>query len=331
MVAVGTLFSSFWILSVNSWMQTPAGYAIHDGRFFPTDWMKIIFNPSFPYRLAHNVSAFYVTTGFVVLGVAAYLIRRGEHVADGRRMLKMALGFLSIFVPAQIVLGDLHGLNTREYQPAKLAAIEGRWETGRRVPLTVFAIPDQAGERNRFALEVPLAGSLILTHSIDGEIKGLKAFPADQRPPVWPVFFAFRIMVGIGLTMLGLVALGWLLLVRGRLFANWYLRACEFSAPLGFVAVLAGWTTTEVGRQPWTIYGLMRTAHSVSPSLTGSDVLLSLLAYMAVYLIMFPAGILVMAGMVKTGPTSVSMPENPVQGLQHEAPFSVAVNESEGD
>ncbi len=329
MVAVGTLFSSFWILSVNSWMQTPAGYAIRDGRFFPVDWMKIIFNPSFPYRLAHNVSAFYVTTGFVVLGVAAYLIRRGDHEADGRRMLRMALGFLTIFVPAQIGLGDMHGLNTREYQPAKLAAIEGRWETGSRVPLTVFAVPDQAGERNRYAVEVPLAGSLILTHSIDGEIRGLKSFPVDQRPPVWPVFFAFRIMVGIGLLMLGVIVLGWYLRFRRRLYARWYLRACELVAPLGFVAVLAGWTTTEVGRQPWTVYGLMRTAHSVSPSLTGPDVLWSLLAYMAVYLIMFPAGIVVMAGIVRTGPVAAELPDKPVEGFQHEAPFSIATDQPE--
>jgi cytochrome d ubiquinol oxidase subunit I len=327
MVAIGTLFSSFWILSVNSWMQTPAGFAIHNGRFFPVDWMRIIFNPSFPYRLAHNVSAFYVTTGFVVLGVAAYLIRRGEHVGDGRRMMRMALGFLSVFVPAQIALGDMHGLNTREYQPAKLAAIEGRWETGTRVPLTVFAWPDQTAEKNRYALEVPLAGSLILTHSLDGEIKGLKAFPADQRPPVWPVFFAFRIMVGVGMVMLGVVLLAWILRARRRLYdTTWFLRTCEWTAPLGFVAVIAGWTTTEVGRQPWTVYGLMRTAHSVSPSLTGPDVLWSLLAYMGVYLLMFPAGIAVMAGLVRTGPVSEEVADKPVDGLQHEAPFSVALD-----
>ena len=327
MVAVGTLFSSFWILSVNSWMQTPAGYVIRNGRFFPVDWMRIIFNPSFPYRLAHNVSAFYVTTAFVVLGVAAYVIRRGEHVADGRRMMRMALGFLTVFVPAQIVLGDMHGLNTREHQPAKLAAIEGRWETGTRVPLTIFAWPDQSAERNRYALEIPAMGSLILTHSLDGEIKGLKSFPADQRPPVWPVFFAFRIMVGVGMVMLCVVLIAWFLRARRRLYDTaWFLRICEWTAPLGFVAVIAGWTTTEVGRQPWTVYGLMRTAHSVSPSLTGPDVLWSLLAYMGVYLLMFPAGIAVMAGIVRRGPVAEELPETPVEGLQHEAPFSVALD-----
>jgi cytochrome d ubiquinol oxidase subunit I len=321
MVAVGTLMSSFWILSVNSWMQTPAGYVIHDGRFFPADWLAIIFNPSFPYRLAHNVSAFYVTTAFVVLGVSAYLLRQPAHAADGRRIFKMALGFLTIFVPLQIALGDAHGLNTEKYQPAKLAAIEGRWETAAPAPLTLVGFPDQAGERTRYAVDIPVLGSLILTHSMTGPIRGLKTFPPDQRPPVAIVFWAFRIMVGIGLYMLGLVLLGWLLRWRGRLFASdWYLRVCMLSAPLGFCAVLAGWTTTEVGRQPWTVYGLLRTAHSVSPSLTGHDVLLSFLAYAAVYLIMFPAGIAVMARMVRQGPTESAMGKRPVEGLQPAAP-----------
>jgi len=325
MVAIGTLFSSFWILSVNSWMQTPAGYEIKDGRFFPTDWLAIVFNPSFPYRLAHNVSAFYVTTGFVVLGVGAYLIRRDAAAEEGRRMFRMALGFLTLFVPLQIALGDMHGLNTREYQPAKVAAIEGRWDTVSPTPLTLFAIPNQEAARNDYAIEIPYLGSLILTHSLNGEIKGLKEWPADQRPPVLPVFFAFRIMVGIGFIMLGVVALGWLLRFRGRLFESaWYLHLCQWVAPLGFVAVLAGWTTTEVGRQPWTIYGLMRTAQSVTPSLTGADVLVSLIAYMAVYLVMFPAGIFVMARIVRRGP-SAPEPERPVEGLQHETPLSTTV------
>ncbi len=323
MVAVGTLFSSFWILSVNSWMQTPAGFEVHDGRFFPTDWLAIVFNPSFPYRLAHNVSAFYVTTGFVVLGVGAYLVRRGAFAADGQRMVRMALGFLTVFVPLQILLGDMHGLNTREHQPAKLAAIEGRWDSAAPSPLTLFAIPDEAGERNRYAVELPYFGSLILTHSLEGEIKGLKEWPADQRPPVWPVFFAFRIMVGIGFAMLGTIALSWWLRWHGQLFKTaWFLRLCQWVAPLGFVAVLAGWTTTEVGRQPWTVYGLMRTAHSVSPSLTGADVVGSLLAYMAVYLVMFPAGIAVMARIVRQGPRDEAMAEKPIEGLQPRAPIA---------
>lgn len=324
MVAIGTLFSSFWILSVNSWMQTPAGFEIEDdGRFFPISWLEIVFNPSFPYRLAHNVSAFYVTTGFVVLGVGAYLFRRGGFAEEARRMVLMALRFLALFVPLQIALGDLHGLNTRDYQPAKLAAIEARWETTAPVPFTLFAIPDQQGERNLYAIDIPYLGSLILTHSLNGGIKGLKQWPPDERPPVWPVFFAFRVMVGIGLVMLVVVSLGWLLRIRGQLFETaWFLRLCQWTAPLGFVAVLAGWITTEVGRQPWTVYGLMRTAESVSPSLTGFDVLLSLLAYVAIYLLMFPAGLAVMARLVRRGPTEDVETRIPVEGLRPQAPFS---------
>jgi cytochrome d ubiquinol oxidase subunit I len=321
MVAVGTLFSSFWILSVNSWMQTPAGFTMKDGRFFPADWLKIVFNPSFPYRLAHNVSAFYVTTGFVVLAVSAWLVQRPAFATDGRRTFKMALGFLTVFVPLQIALGDMHGLNTAHYQPAKLAAIEGRWETASPAPLTLVGIPEQKAERTAYAVDIPVLGSLILTHSTTGAIRGLKTFPADERPPVAPVFFAFRIMVGLGFLMLGVVLLAWILLWRRRLFeSRWFLLLCQWMGASGFVAVLAGWTTTEVGRQPWTVYGLMRTADSVSPSLTGPDVLWSFLAYAAVYLLMFPAGIAVMARMVRQGPSEEAMGHKPVEGLQPSAP-----------
>src|SRR5579863_1408433 len=274
LVAVGTLFSSFWILATNSWMQTPAGYELIDGRFFPRDWWEIIFSPSFPYRLAHTVSAFYVTTAFVVLGVGAYTVRRGKSLAEGRMMLRLALWFLAIFVPMQIVLGDLHGLNTLEHQPAKLAAMEGLWEGGRGVPASLIGWPDAAAERNLGEIAIPRLGSLYLTHSWDGEVKGLKDFPADQRPPVAIVYFAFRIMVGIAMLMLAVVATGLWLMAKRRLDgAGWYLNLCQFAAGLGFVAVIAGWTTTEVGRQPWTIFGLLRTADSASPSLTGGDVL----------------------------------------------------------
>jgi len=303
MVAFGTLFSSFWILATNSWMQTPAGYEIVDGRFFPKDWLAIIFNPSFPVRLGHTVVAFYVTTGFVVAGVAAFYLRRGRFVEESRTMLSMALWLLSVLVPLQIALGDAHGLNTLDHQPAKLAAIEARWDTGQRVPLTLFAIPDERTQSNRFAIDVPDLGSLILTHDPNGTVRGLKDWPPDERPPVTIPFFAFRIMVGIGLLMLALVVASWWLRLRGRLYvARWFLRGCEFASPLGFLAVLAGWTTTEVGRQPWTVYGLLRTADSVSPSLTGSDVLISLIGYGVVYLVMFPVGVTMMARIVGRGP-----------------------------
>jgi len=316
MVASGTLMSSFWILSANSWMQTPAGYKVVDGRFLPVDWLAIIFNPSFPYRLAHNVVAFYITTGFVVLGVGAYLVRSGKSSSEGKVMVRMALNLLVVLVPLQFVLGDLHGLNTRAYQPAKLAAIEGVYDTAKPDPLVLFGLPDDSAGRLRDAIEIPHLGSLILTHTWSGEVKGLNEWPRDARPPVWPVFLGFRIMVAIGVVMLAAVVVGWALRLRQKLFeTGWFMRALQWIAPLGFAAVLAGWTTTEVGRQPWTVYGLLRTADSTSPSLTGGDVLGSLLLYVAVYLLMYPAGIAFMLGIVRGGVGGGAEPAGPVAGL----------------
>ena len=327
MVAGGTLLSTFWIIATNSWMQTPAGYEMIDGRFFPTDWLQVIFNPSFPYRLAHTIVAFYVTTGFVVVGIGAWLVRQGRFVSEGRIMVSMTLWLLTALVPLQIALGDAHGLNTLEYQPAKLAAIEARWETGRGVPLTLFAWPDAKRETNNYAVEIPYLGSLILAHDINGEIKGLKDWPADQRPPVAIPFFAFRIMVGVGLAMLGLAALSLLLRLRGALFDHdWFLRLCQIAAPFGFIAVIAGWTTTEVGRQPWSVYGLLRTADSVSPSLTGLDVLISLGAYMIVYLIIFPAGAIIMARIVRKGPGDQAETYARIEGGRPDHPIQVRID-----
>jgi cytochrome d ubiquinol oxidase subunit I len=327
MVAFGTLLSSFWILATNSWMQTPQGYKIIDGRFEPVDWVAIIFSPSFPYRLLHNVTAFYITTAFVVMGVGAWLLRRGRAAEDARMMIRMALALLILLVPLQIFLGDQHGLNTLEYQPAKVAAMEGRYDTVQPMPLTVFGIPDDSAATMHDAIEIPYLGSLILTHSWSGTIKGLKEWPADQRPPVGPPFFAFRVMVGIGVLMLLVVIVGQVLQLRGRLWESvWFLRLCQLMAPLGFVAVIAGWITTEVGRQPWTIYGVLRTADSVSPSLTGTNVAWSLAFYVVVYLIMFPTGIAFMAGLVRRGPQQAEL-EPPVDqiasGRPHE-PFDSA-------
>ncbi len=283
-------------------MQTPAGYELVDGRFYPRDCSpSSSIHPS-PTASAHG-RRLLRHHRLRVAGVAAWFIRRGRFVAEGSRMLSMTLWLLTVLVPLQILLGDEHGLNTLEHQPAKLAAIEAHWETGRRVPLVLFALPDDRNETNRYAIEAPLLGSLVLTHDLNGEIRGLKDWPRDQRPPVAIPFFAFRIMVGIGLLMLGVVVASWWLRWKGRLYdSKWFLRACEWMAPLGFVAVLAGWTTTEVGRQPWTVYGLLRTADSVTPSLSGSDVLISLLGYMVAYLVIFPAGLLIMARFVRKGP-----------------------------
>ncbi|MGC2224807.1 MAG: cytochrome ubiquinol oxidase subunit I [Methylocella sp.] len=321
LVAVGTLSSSFWILATNSWMQTPAGYQLVDGRFFPENWFDIIFNPSFPFRLAHTVSAFYVTTAFVVLGVGAYTLRRGQYLAEGGMMLRLALWFLAIFVPAQMIIGDLHGVNTLAYQPAKLAAIEGLWDGGRGVAASIIGWPDDAAERNLGEVAIPRLGSLYLTHSWDGEVKGLKDFPADQRPPVPVVYFAFRIMVGVAVLMLTVVVMGLVLMKRGTLDRSpRYLRLCQLAASFGFIAVIAGWTTTEVGRQPWTVYGLLRTADSVAPSLTGGDVLISLLLYVVVYLVIYPVGLFLMLRLVWGGlaPRDLAMP---VAGGRSKAPI----------
>jgi len=321
LVAAGTLFSTFWILVTNSWMQTPAGYKIVNGIFYPTSWREIIFNASFPYRFMHTVAGFYATTGFVVLGVAAALLWKGKSRDEARHMLSLTLWFLTLLVPLQIFLGDLQGLNTLHYQPAKLAAIEAHWTREARAPLTLFAIPDQEAETNRNAIEVPLLGSLILTHDIDGVVPGLKDFPKQDRAPVIIPFLAFRIMVGIGLLMLALVAVGLWLRLRNRLYnTNWFLKALMWATPLGFIAVVAGWTTTEVGRQPWTVYGVMRTVQSVTPSLTGFDVLLSLAGYIAVYCIMFPTGLWFVLRIVRGGvspeeatPVEAGRPAAPVK------------------
>lgn len=308
MVALGTLFSSFWILSTNSWMQTPAGYELINGRFFPKDWVQIVFNPSFPFRLLHTVVAFYVTTAFVVLALSAHYLRRNRFVDEGRTMMKMALSLLTVLVPLQMVIGDQHGQNTLAHQPTKLAAIEAHWETGSHVPLILFALPDDKAEMNRAIIQIPDLGSIILRHDPNGVVRGLKDWPRDQRPPVAVPFFAFRAMVGIAFVMLAIVLVGSWLRARGRLFtSSTFLRICQWAAPLGFLAVLAGWATTEVGRQPWTVYGLMRTADSVSPSLTTGNVALSLAAYAIAYLFIYSFGFRQIYRMALQGPVGLGI------------------------
>lgn len=237
-------------------------------------------------------------------------------------MMKMALGLLTILVPVQLELGDLHGLNTLEYQPAKLAAIEAHWETGRRIPLILFAVPDDAHATDHDVLEIPDLGSLILTHDPNGLVRGLKEWPPDERPPVALPFFAFRIMVGLGLLMLALIAWSWWVRLRGKLFTSaMFLRACELAAPIGFLAVIAGRTVTEVGRQPWTVYGLLRTADSVSPSLTGTDVAVSFAGYAIVYLIMYPVGIRHIFRIVQRGPAAPATEPEPIESGRPEPPI----------
>ena len=302
-VAVGTMISAFWILSVNSWMQTPQGFQVgSDGLLHPTSWLEIIFNPSFPYRFVHMITAAYLTTAFTVAGIGAYYLWRQRHVQHARVMFGMAM-IMAIFVaPMQLFFGDLHGLNTFKHQPAKLAAMEGLWETQSGAPLVLFALPDQEAETNRFAIEIPKLSSLIITHSLDGEIKGLKEWPKDERPPVALVFWAFKIMVGLGSLMVltGLVAL--ILHFKKQLFdTRWFQLWCMALTPAGFIAVLAGWHVTEVGRQPWIVQGLMRTSDATSP-VAGTSLAISLTAFVIVYIFVFGAGSYYILKLIGKGP-----------------------------
>jgi cytochrome d ubiquinol oxidase subunit I len=328
MVAAGTLFSTFWILVVNSWMQTPTGHAMVDGRFFPEDWIAVIFNPSFPYRFVHTVTAFYITTALVVAGVAAYHLRASRFREEGTTMLKMAFGLLTILVPLQIELGDQHGLNTLEHQPVKIAAIEANWETQGRMPLLLFALPDERAERNRYEIGIPVLGSVILTHDRDGVVQGLKNWKPADRPPVAIPFFSFRIMVGTGVAMLSLVVCSWWVW-RQKKFADarWFLKLCELASPLGFVAVIAGWVTTEVGRQPWVVYGLVRTRDAVTPSLGPGDVVVSLVVYIVAYIVIFGAGGYFLLRMLRAGPVDKPLASGPQQAATPARPMSAAEGE----
>jgi len=291
-VAIGTVISAFWILSANSWMQTPAGYSIlTDGRFIPENWLEIVFNPSFPYRLAHMVTAAYLTTAFVVGGVAALHLLRNKSDIVAQPMFSMAMWMAAIVAPVQVIIGDLHGLNTLEHQPAKVAAMEGLWESTKGAPLVLLGIPDQDAEETKVIIEIPKLASLILTHHWDGEVKGLKEWAPEDRPNVPIVFWSFRVMVGIGIAMVGIGFLSLLLRWRGALYnSRFFYRLCMLMAPSGFIAVLAGWFVTEVGRQPYVVYGLMRTEDAVSP-IQAPAVATSLTLFAIVYFVVFGAGI----------------------------------------
>jgi cytochrome bd ubiquinol oxidase subunit I len=309
MVAVGTLFSTFWILVVNSWMQTPTGFSLQNGRFFPDDWAAVIWNPSFPFRFLHVVVAVYLTTAFTVIGVAAYHLRNRRFVEESRVMILMGISLATILVPLQALIGDAHGVNTLEHQPIKLAAIEGIWETQRGVPAVVFAIPDENTESNKFEIGIPKLASLYLTHDLNGEVKGLKSVPREDRPPVVPVFFGFRVMVGMWAIMLLITVSSWYLLWRRKIYeTGWFLRLCSYAIPVGYVAVTAGWVTTEVGRQPYVVYGHLRTADAVTPSLATHDVVVSLLLYVLVYGAVFGAGVYYLVKLTKAGPATVEHP-----------------------
>ncbi|WP_312454995.1 cytochrome ubiquinol oxidase subunit I [Pseudescherichia sp.] len=294
-VAAGSIFSAFWILSANSWMQTPAGFITGaDGRFQPVDWWAVIFNPSFPWRFAHMTLAAMLATACLVAATGAWHLRKRPDNRGARLMFSWGLWLLLFVTPIQVVIGDLHGENTRDHQPVKLAAMEGSWDPpppGEGEPLRLFAIPDMQAQRNHVELAIPNIGSLYLRHNLTGTIHSLNQYPREDLPWVPGVFFAFRAMVGLGLLMLFFGAAGLVTRLRGRLWTSrWLQRGMVWMAPAGFFAMLAGWFVTETGRQPWTVYGVLRTAHSASP-VAPSLVLTSFFAILVVYLLIFAIGL----------------------------------------
>ena len=306
MVALGTLMSTFWILASNSWMQTPQGFEIVNNQVVPVDWLKVIFNPSFPYRLLHMTTAAFLSSAFFVGASAAWHLLRGRDTPAMRTMLSMAMWMALIVAPIQAFLGDAHGLNTLKYQPAKIAAIEGHWENkdSEPSPLVLIGYPDMNREETRYAIEIPWLGSLILTHSLDKQIPALKSFPKEDRPNSSIIFFSFRIMVGLGLLMILAGVWSLWLRKRGTLYTSRpFLHFALWMGPSGLLALLAGWFTTEIGRQPWVVYGLLRTKDAVS----GHGVMqmsISLLLFILIYCSVFGVGYAYMMRLIRKGPVA---------------------------
>ena len=313
LVAIGTSISAFWILAANSWMQTPAGHEIRDGIAYPVSWIEIIFNPSFPYRFAHMFTAAFLTTSLVVAAVGARYLLAERFVEEAKTMLRMGIGMVALLAPLQLGIGDMHGLNTAEHQPAKVAAMEAHWDGSKPADLVLFAWPDDAAETNHFEISIPNAASLIITHDSQGLFKGLKDFAPQDRPPVKPVFFAFRVMVGLGLLMIAAGAIGAFLWWRRTLFeTRWFLTPLSFSWPAGFIAILAGWWVTETGRQPWLATGILRTADAASPVSAGA-VLTTLVLFVIVYSVVFSMGIYYINRLIEKGPIGASV--KPSEGV----------------
>jgi cytochrome d ubiquinol oxidase subunit I len=313
-VATGTSLSAFWILALNSWMQTPVGHVYADGQLVAGDWLEVIFNPSFPYRFTHMMLASGLTASFVVAGLSAWRLLKAPGDASALRTLRTGVVIAAVLAPLQAFVGDQHGLNTLEHQPAKIAAVEAIWKTEKPVPLVLFAIPNEKERRNDFAIEIPRLGSLILTHSLDGEVKGLDAFEPD-RPPVGPPFFAFRIMVGVGLLM---IALSWFGAWRMRKQAfppRWLLWVFAGFTFSGWIATLAGWMVTEIGRQPWLVTGVLRTAEAVGP-ISGAQLGASLTGYIVTYSVMLLAYMVVLTHLAGKGGGHDMPPEASVAALR---------------
>jgi cytochrome d ubiquinol oxidase subunit I len=313
LVAGGTLMSAFWIISANSWMQDPAGYVrLANGALRAVDWGQVIFSPTFPLRLTHMVLAAFLTTALVVGAASAWRLLKDPEENESGLALKMAIGMFAIVAPLQLLVGDMSGKLVEKVQPAKLAAIEAFWDTQRGQAFHVVAWPDRAVAGNRWELSIPKLGSLITAGSIDAEIKGLKAFAPEDRPPVAVVFWAFRVMVGLGVAMIGLGAWGaWRAWRGGLAHDRLFLRASVAMGPAGFVSVIAGWTVAEVGRQPYVVYGVLRTADAVSP-VTRGEVSVSLVAFMSIYALIFGFGALYILRLMAAGPHAQAQADMPI-------------------
>lgn len=331
MVALGTLISAFWILSANSWLHTPQGVEIRDGVYYVLSWREAIFNPSMPVRFTHMAMASFLSGGFVVAGVSAWYLLNKRDVELHRKALSMTLWLLLVLAPAQVLVGDLHGLNTFEHQPMKVAAMEGNWETREGAPLVLFALPDQENQTNRFEVAVPNLASLILTHDWHGEVPGLNEIPREQQPPVAIVFWAFRVMVTIGFLMVAVVITG-LILRRKQAYAHtpWFLNILRGMAVTPFIAVIAGWFVTEIGRAPWLVYEQMSHQEGVTPSLTGGMALFTLIGYIIVYAIIFTAGLYYLMRVLRTGAEQRDYGYDKA-GKRPKRPFSVADADWEDD
>ncbi|HDT2999649.1 TPA: cytochrome ubiquinol oxidase subunit I [Proteus mirabilis] len=307
MVALGTLMSTFWILASNSWMQTPQGFEIVNNQVVPVDWLAVIFNPSFPYRLAHMGVAAFLASAFFIAASASWHLLKGNKTSAMKKMLSMSIWIILILAPIQALIGDMHGLNTLKHQPAKIAAIEGHWQNnpGEATPLILFGIPDMDEEKTKYALQIPYLGSLILTHSLNKQVPALKEFPKDDRPNSLIVFWSFRIMVGLGMLMILVGVWGTWLRYKKKLYqSNLFLRFTFLMAPSGLIAILAGWFTTEVGRQPWVVYGIQRTRDAVSAH-GEMHMSISLLIFLIVYGSVFGIGYAYMLKLIRKGAPEV--------------------------
>ncbi|MEY0554997.1 cytochrome ubiquinol oxidase subunit I [Providencia sp. 1701011] len=303
MVALGTIISTFWILASNSFMQTPQGFEIIDGRIVPVDWFTVIFNPSFPYRLLHMTTAAFLAAAFFIGASAAWHLLKGNKSSAMKKMFSMSLWLILVLAPVQALIGDAHGLNTLKHQPVKVAAMEGHWENkpGEATPLILFGIPNQEKEKTEFAIEIPYLASLILTHSIDKQVPALKEYAPEDRPNVFMVFWSFRVMVGLGLLMIAAGVWGLWLRYRKNLYeSKTFLRFMFLMAPSGLIAILAGWFTTEIGRQPWVVYGLQRTSDAVSAH-GEMHMSISLIAFFVVYGGVFGIGYMYMMKLIRKG------------------------------